>query len=497
MRRVLLASTAGAWLTPAGAAELTFNPEIATAGIYSDNLTLAPAGQEEDETIAELRPGLLLSLRGRRIEADLDYQMENYFFSGDSQRNQTFHELDADLRSEAVADFLFFDATARMSQALINPEELVPYSNYISTENRADYTAVELNPFFLHDFANVVRLRLGYSYGVVRFSDFEEQQAANLQDLDDRVINVVASSLPEDRTFGWELRYNDELVEFDTASRVEYEIYGGELAWRLAPSLQILGRAGRESDLRQNQVTSEIESDIWAVGFRWRPSANNELEATGGERFFGDAYTANWNYESNRMVAGFDYSESPLIVGQQLFQQPVLADPLPGDTNAPLIALTPEVYLSELSSAWVGLIGRRNRLQLTVYRDAREFLATQQDEDEEGALIDWDLRLGARTTLYTDLTWQRVSYRASERNDEFFQGGAGVERQLGTSTWLLVEVRHGQRTSDATPVSPLYKENGAILEITHRFGRPRLEDADAPRSRTDRGRRNESLMRSR
>src|SRR5262245_38923593 len=153
VRRVLLLTAAAGWLTSAGA-EVTFNPEIAVSGIYTDNLTLAPAGAEENESIAQVRPGLLLSLRSQRIEADLDYQMENYFFAGDSQRNQTFHELDADWRSEAIEDYLFFDATARVSQALINPEELVPYSNYIETENRADYTAAELNPFFLHSFGN-------------------------------------------------------------------------------------------------------------------------------------------------------------------------------------------------------------------------------------------------------------------------------------------------------------------------------------------------------
>lgn len=495
--RLTLLLVAAAWLIPARAADFSFNPEITVAGIYSDNLLLAPAGQEESETIGEVRPGLRMALRGRRAEGTLEYQMENYFFSGNSDRDQTYHELDGTLESELISQLLYFDATARMSQAIIDPEQLVPYSNFVTTENRADYTAVEVDPYLERDFGNVVRVRLGYSYGIVRFDDFDEQVAANLQDLDDRVINVVVASLPEDRTLSWELRYNDERVEFDTAARVEYEVAGAELGWRVTPSLQLLGRAGRESDLRENQVTTEVESDIWAAGFRWRPSARNELEATFGERFFGETYTANWSFEGSRLVAGFDYSESPLIVGQQLFQLPVLTDPLPGDTGASLTAITPEVYLSELASAWIGLVGRRNTVQVTLYRDAREFLSTNEDEDEEGALLDWDWRLGPRTTMFSEITWQRIGYRGSERNDEFLQAALGAERQLGQATWLLLDVRHGRRTSDATPVSPLYKENGAMLQLRHRFGRPPPEDVDAPRSRADRGRRGESLMRGR
>lgn len=487
-------------VSPAGAVDFTFNPEITVAGIYTDNLLLAPAGEEESEMIGEVRPGIRMSLRGQRAEGTLEYEMENYFFKEESNRDQTYHELDGTFQSEVVSQWLFLDATARMSQTLIDPEQIVPYNNFISTENRIDYTTVEVDPYLLHDFGNTARVRLGYSYGVLRYGDFDETANPNVQDFDDRVINFVAASLPEDRTLSWELRYNDERVEYrdDTSANVEYEIYGGELGWRVTPSLQLLGRAGRETDLRESQATSEVESDTWAVGFRWRPSADNQLEVTAGERFFGETYTVNWNYEGNRLVAGLDYAETPLLVGQQLFQVPVLTDPLPGDTNAPLTAITPEIYLSELASAWVGLVGRRNQLQVTLYRDQREFLSTDENEDEDGVLLDWDLLLGPRTTLFTELTWQRVGYRGSERDDEFVQGVAGVERQLGSATWLLLNLRYGQRTSDFTPISTLYEESGALLELRHRFGRPPPEDVDAPRSRAERQRRQgESVMRGR
>lgn len=484
--------------TPAQAVDFTFNPELTVAGIYTNNLFLAPSGQEESETIGEVRPGLRMTVDSQRVRGELDYQMENYFFS-ESSRDQTFHELDGTLESELVSEWFFFDATGRISQTLIDPTEIVAFSDFINTENRADYMAVEADPYLLHDFGNFARVRAAYSYGILRYTDYDVVANPDVQDFDDRVINFEIASLPEDSTLSWELRYNNERVEYesDDVARVEYEVYGGELAWQGSSNMEIYGRAGRESDLRQSTVTSSVEADIWAVGFRWRPSAHHRLEASVGERFFGDAYTALYSYEGSRLLLGFDYGESPLAVGQQLFQLPVLSSPVPGDPGAPLTQITPGFYISELATGWLALTGRRNTLLLTLYRDRREFLTTSEDESEDGALLDWYWRLGPRTTLFTELSWQHVDYPSSERDDNFMNGGLGIDRQLGQSTTLELSLHYGSRTSDATPVSRLYEESGIGLEFTHRFGRPPPDTTDPMQSRASRDRRGESILRGR
>lgn len=484
----------GVLCSAAAAADVTINPEIGVAGIYSDNIDLDPPGFEESEFIGELRPAIRIAVTGPRVEGNLDYQMESYFFEN-SDRDQTFHQLDGNLESELISELLYFDATARHSQTVIDPQQLVPFSNFVQTENRADYTTWQANPYFERDVGGWTQIRLSYEYGDMRYSNVDEA-AANVQDFTDQTLNFTMAALPEDRTLYWELRYNNERVEYVTAAAVEYELATVMLGYLVTPSLQLIARGGRESDLRENQGTSELTSDIWATGFRWRPQ-RHELEITFGERFFGRTYAANWAYVGDTVVTGFDYSESPLTVGQQLFDVSVLTPALPGDPGSPLTAQTPEIYLSELTTAWFAIVGRRNSIQLTAYRDRREFFETGLKEEESGALADWDLRLGPRTNLFMDLTWQRVGYQGSERNDEFLTATLGVGRQLGMGTWITLTARHGRRTTDEGPISPLYEENGAMLEVSHRFGRPPAEIEPTGAERYYRGRQGESVLRGR
>lgn len=484
----------GVLCSAAAAADVTINPEIGVAGIYSDNIDLDPPGLEESEFIGELRPAIRIAVTSPRVEGNLDYQMESYFFEN-SDRDQTFHQLDGNLESELISELLYFDATARSSQTVIDPLELVPFSNFVITENRADYTTWQVNPYFERDVGGWTQIRLSYDYGDMRYRNVDEA-AVNVQDFTDKTLNFTMAALPEDRTLYWELRYNNERVEYETAASVEYELASAMIGFRVTPSLQLIASGGRESDLRENGSSSQLKSDVWYTGFRWRPQ-RHEMEVTFGERFFGRTYSASWAYTGDTVVTGFDYSESPLTVGQQLFDVPVLTTPLPGDPGSPLTAQTPEIYLSELTTAWFAIVARRNSIQFTAYRDRREFFETGLEEEESGVLVDWDLRLGPRTTLFMDLTWQRVGYQGSERNDEFGTGTLGVARQLGMATWITLTARHGQRTSDAVPISPLYEENGAMLEVSHRFGRPPAETEEAGAERYYRGRRGDSVLRGR
>lgn len=485
----------GVLCSAATVGDVTFNPEIGVAGIYSDNIDLDPPGQEESEFIGELRPAIRIGVTSPRVQGNLDYQMESYFFEN-SDRDQTFHELDGNLESELISELLYFDATARRSQTVIDPEQLVPFNNFVSTQNRADYTTWQVNPYLERNVGGWTQVRLSYSYGDMRYSDVDVA-TVNVQDFTDKTIDFTMVALPEDRTLYWELRYNNERVEYDTAAAVEYELANAMIGYRVTPSLQLIARGGRESDLRVDRGTSSgLESDVWDAGFRWRPQ-RHEVEVTVGERFFGQTFSANWAYVGNAVVTGFDYSESPLTVGQQLFDVSVLNPALPGDPGSPLTAQTPEIYLSELTTAWFGIVGRRNSIQFTAYRDRREFFDTGLEEEENGVLADWDLRLGPRTNLFMALTWQRVGYPGSERDDEFLTSALGVDRQLGVGTWITLTARYGRRTSDTEPISPLYEESGAMLEVSHRFGRPPAETELTGAERYYRGRRGDSVLRGR
>ncbi|KFI19047.1 exosortase, partial [Nitrosococcus oceani C-27] len=110
----------------ANGAEWRFTPLLAGGEIYTDNVTLAPRGEEESDFITQITPGFSLRGRGSRLQLGANYLMQNLFFAKDGDRNTTFHRFLGLARAELAKDHLFFDLRATVFQALISPTGAAP-----------------------------------------------------------------------------------------------------------------------------------------------------------------------------------------------------------------------------------------------------------------------------------------------------------------------------------------------------------------------------------
>jgi hypothetical protein len=448
---------------PAAAGSWRFEPDIQIGAGYSDNITLEDGDLKEEESFLELLPTLRLRYEGSRVNADLAYGLEHYIFERESDRDATYHEFNGNVQTELLPETLFLDLESLYSQTLINPLQVLAYSNVIDTGNRANFFAAAATPRFVRDLGSSLRLDATYRLGTVDYEDLGED--ATLEDLDERTLAVTLGSRFTERTLTWEARFFDQIVEFQESASTEYRIAEARLEYRVAPTVTLIGTGGTESDVRESQTRGSLDASLWTGGLRWEPSAQFTVEATAGERWFGTTYDFAMQYQGRSIEAGADYSESPLTVGQQLFQRPVLDPPRPGDPIGGIGRNTPELYLSKAGNAWVALQGRRNRVGVNAYHERRLFLTSNQFETEGGVRGDYRYILGPRTSVGTEITWQRIGYIASTRDDEFVTGSVTLTRQLGARTELELNVRHNRRTSDEVPIDPIYSENSAVLSF--------------------------------
>lgn len=453
-------------LSGPAAADVRFEPEVAVGVAYSDNIDLADTATSE-EVIIQVLPTLRLGYDGTRLTGELAYRFEHYAFTEESDRDASYHQVEAQTTLAAIPDALYLDLQGLYAQTLIDPLAPIAYSNIIATPNRADYFARSITPRVERDLGRVARVEAAYELGWLDYEDVPQDLAVDpdLEDFDQRSLRFSLTNRDDDAKLGWEARFYDQKVDFESSTSVEYRIAQGRLAWRVRPGLQLLANGGRESDVRQDQARASLDATIWNGGFRWEPNTRGVIEATVGERWFGDAYALDARFTGRRLDAGINYEETTLTVGQQLFRRPVLRPVEPDDPLGGLGRNTPDVYLSKAGYAWAGLAGRRNRIDVTAYDERRTFLTTDQLETERGSQLGWTHWLGPRTTVGIEGAWARVGYIGTTRNDEFVTGTLTIRRQLGARSELELIGRHSRRTSDEALVNPLYEENSASLSF--------------------------------
>ena len=81
------------------AGDWTITPRLTLGEIYSDNIYLDNDDKEGD-LITEITPGINISGRSARLEAELDYQMQGLMFLSNSDASSINQQLDAKATAE-------------------------------------------------------------------------------------------------------------------------------------------------------------------------------------------------------------------------------------------------------------------------------------------------------------------------------------------------------------------------------------------------------------
>lgn len=481
----LITVAVGAMLTVAEAGAVEVVPRLSAGLIYSDNLFLAPQGQEQDDFITFLQPGIGISSVGQRYDFYLDYSLRSFFYADASDSNATFSNGLTKLEVQIVPENLIVTGVAAISQTIIDPQGQIPFSNLPVTGNLQDLTELRVTPEWRQRLLSS-DLRLAATVGRLAF----EQEG--LQDIDYLEFNNAWTGPERERGVTWALSHFYGAYDYDVVEikrqQVDLFLYA-ELGSGWAPFVSV----GVESDFAE-PTQSDLDYFTWSAGLR-RTTERSSAEVSYGDRSFG----SNLRVLVERRFGGdagdyiqLSYSEAPQtpanVQGVQLpgqlppvTQPPVLEPGLPRGQPPPI--LPPGVGQSFLTRRGQLVLASnfiRSSISLTVFTEDFKSVPFDTDPSEilnrnkqDGLAGTYTFRFGQRLSLRATA---QVADREFETNgvvtsgDTLINGRLGLDYQLGektsVSTWIGTD---RQQNPTGQAITREYEQNVAGILITRTF----------------------------
>jgi uncharacterized protein (PEP-CTERM system associated) len=484
---------AGAWVIV---------PRLTAGEIYSDNINLDDNDKEGD-LITVVSPGINISGRSARLEAELDYQLQNTFFLSNSDANGISQQLTADATAEVTKNFFWVDASSRMGQALVSANRTISTNNINNAGNQTDYYAYGVSPYIRPHFG-------GYADGTFRYSldtVFYDDSVSN------SIENRFDANLVSGRKFGplsWFTNYTFDDVNRNKASNARYKNADGEARYFISSKFSLVGQAGwSENDY---QTSEQIENGTyWALGGFWQPSRYYSLQALTGYNLDtvtasvypgrrtslvvtyrdrkvglnpGEVWLGVFRHRTRRTNWSADYTEDTTTQQQIQFEDGItFTVDDEGNTvqenSGAITSLSNEVIERKRASGSVSMDTGKTRLRLTIFSEKRRYLTSLSEEKTNGFRASIDRRVAPRTNAIVTGSWQRIeednfdnsviifddSVDNSDRDFWFIE--TALRRQIRPRLDGMVGYTFTRQTSDGNRDG--YSENRLEARVTAYF----------------------------
>jgi uncharacterized protein (PEP-CTERM system associated) len=454
----------------ASSADWRFRSSVAAKETYTDNVRLAPRGNEQSDWITELTPSVGVSARGARLQLSADYAFTYKAYANNEQSNGHSNAL----RSNALLDVwdrkLFLQGAASVAQQNISTLGALSTSTSNINANQSEVRQATLSPYWVSRLGSIANLR-----AQLTLSRAESDGAAQALSSDTQGAQITFSSGSAFSDLGWTVAYSSSQSESTTGqfSKRESENYTATLRYRIWPTLNALWTAGRDDNSFGN-ARGATGGTFYTLGFDWAPSPRTKVNAQVGERYFGKTASLDASHRTRLTTWQATYSEqivttpglysSPQSVDtfiavdrlfltqfpdpierQQIVEAYIAQNGLPNTLTTSVDFLTNQVSLVKRLQGVFGLRGVRGSLLMSVFHSDRESQTT-----DAPVLTTDPFALGNSVI--------QVGYSGvfSWRFSEFTSGSASLGQQKSKSV--------GSRTD---------KNNTLRLGLTHRLG-PKL-----------------------
>jgi uncharacterized protein (PEP-CTERM system associated) len=483
---------------PAHAVDWLFEPRIGAALTFTDNVDQAPANEEE-AFILSATPGFSLRTEGsRRVEAVIDYSLTGVVRSAGNNDNDLFHNLVAGGKAEVVEDFFFVDADARVSQEFISL--LGSQSDpIVNSSNITTSVSYNLSPYIRQRFSTFADLEARYTlYG----SHFDEGGATDLL-TNQFTVALDSGTRFDDLSWGLNYQYRDVSAQ-DTSTIADSYVYQRadlSLGYALTRKFRLIGNVGQEKLEYEVLTTNDFDDSVWSAGFSWTPSRRSSLEATAGQRFYGDTYSVSARYRTRESAWNVSYVEDINDISRTMLTEGTLylylcpgADPTDpaqfvvspfpvapapgceflGSQPSLLPSIAEGLYVSKTFRAGVNWGVRKVTYSINLSDVQRIYLLQGNAEDRSqtvNAAVNY--RLSALTNVYGNLTlgWVEdagvLTGLGFDREDDTLSVTVGGTHRFSTDLTGALTFRHYQRDSN-DPASE-YTENNITASVNMRF----------------------------
>jgi uncharacterized protein (PEP-CTERM system associated) len=275
-----------------------------------------------------------------------------------------------------------------------------------------------------------------------------------------------------------------------------YERVNLSLGYALTRKFRLIGNVGHEWITYDNDAAAANNRDdpLWNAGFAWLPSRRTSLEATFGQRFFGDTYSLSASYRARTSTWSASYVEDVNDISQVTLTEgttylwvcdgnfvqtlfPIAPEPgcvLAGGLAGLIPSLADGLYVSKVMRAGVNWGIRKVTYSINVFDVRRLYLLQNNAEDRnQGINAGVSYRLDPLTNIYSNLQWAWtedpaiLSGLAFDREDELLTFTLGVNHEFGRDLTGALTYRYYQRDSN-DPLAE-YTENNITASVNMRF----------------------------
>ena len=143
-----------------------FTPRLSLTQDYSDNIGLAPPGEEESEFITQFNTGFNLNRDGARVRAQLGYNLQSLFYWQDSNDSALFHQFFSNSRFDVLPEQFFVETASSFSQRQLTRAR-AGADNLNLNNNRGDVLTFSISPVYIQQFEDLATAQLRYSHNRV------------------------------------------------------------------------------------------------------------------------------------------------------------------------------------------------------------------------------------------------------------------------------------------------------------------------------------------
>lgn len=452
-------------------ADVQFEGEIAIAVNRTDNLTLAPEGEESGETVYEIAPSFDFEQESPRFTTSVQYGAEAFRYSG-LHESDVFHQLESSFRSELDPDNFFIDMGLSRDQVVSSLTAPISTSNLPITPNRVDRDEAYIGPGLEYAIGDNVSVESAYRKTRVQYDNDATAPSQFISEFDFDSIGFTIDNYAKGQGFGWAIRYVGERTEYEQLPPWEYRQASAEVGAWFGPRVRGFVSGGKESAWDQ-PLDPALRDKFWEAGVEVVSSDSLRIELAAGDRSFGSSKRGRveWNFRRGTML--LSYTEQPTTAGRDAYDRnQVLIPEEPVDyLTTPGIA---ERYLSNEFYWSTALELRRTTVNLVAYDDRREDRVLldgtpAEDERQRGVSVGASWRAGSKTIFGLD--GQRVK-RKFEGVDEGVFSAVSVsgEYQLGSRTVLRGSLARSKESFKGdNPEARDYSANLISLRLIRSF----------------------------
>ena len=450
-------------------------PFVETRIGYSDNIEFDDDDEEESGFIGQINPGVSIVKDQGRLQVNLNYVMQNFYYFDDSQHNAD-HNLDSVARYAIIPNTFFLNGYADITKVVVDNDRQISVDNLNSTGNTTDETTLGIEPQWVQSLGSYAQADLAYLYAVQKFDDETEEDGVE-GDIDDndrqRFLASLQNADPDSDRLDWALRYRNEKVDFEDGDTFDFVTQLLELGYQVTSRIELVGSYGYEdNDLGTiTAVDDDDEDTFWTAGAVYNFGEFSFLEVRRGERFFGKTWFGNLVVGGPKLQVDATYEESTdLAVFDSIdtgLQSPTNA--LENDIDGSVTEDRDSVSISKDWDVGIAYNVSKSTFLASYVNEDQEFLDSADTEKFEAYEFGWIWQITGASSLFTSVEFQEDNSvdLGVETESEFFDFSVVYTRSLSPKTDFDVDYTYAEGEFDDGEED--FTSNTISVGLVHRF----------------------------